>query len=60
MEDLLGGEAYLDIDSFADDLNEAQNDLKNPNRIVNEKEKFNKLFNKLKSFKFCSFTNTTF
>ena len=40
MEDLLGGEAYLDIDSFADDLNEAQNDLKNPNRIVNEKEKF--------------------
>lgn len=40
MKDLLGGEGYLDIDAFADDLNEAQNDLKNPNRIVDEKEKF--------------------
>ncbi|MDN3641505.1 TonB-dependent receptor [Lutimonas halocynthiae] len=40
MKDLMGGAGYLDIDSFADDLNEAQNDLKNPNRIVEEKEKF--------------------
>ena len=40
MKDLLGGEGYLDIDSYADNLNEAQNDLKNPNRIVVEKEKF--------------------
>ncbi len=40
MIDLMGGQGYLDIDSYADNLNEAQNDLQNPNRIVQEKEKF--------------------
>jgi len=45
MKDLMGGSGYLDIDSFEDDLNEAQNDLKNPNRIVEEKEKFRYNYN---------------
>ncbi len=40
MTDLLGGEGYLDIDSFAENIKQAQNDLQNPNRIVQEKEKF--------------------
>jgi len=40
MTDLLGGEGYLDIDSFADNLEQAQKDLQHPNRIVGEKEKF--------------------
>ena len=40
MRDLFGGEGYLDIDAYDNDLNEAQSDLKNPNRIVMEKEKF--------------------
>jgi len=40
MRDLFGGEGYLDIDNYTDDLDEAQNDLRNPNRIVLEKDKF--------------------
>ena len=40
MQDLLGGEGYLDIDSFAENIKQAQNDLQYPNRIVQEKEKF--------------------
>ena len=40
MRDLFGAGGYLDIDNYADDLNEAQSDLKNPNRIVLEKDKF--------------------
>ena len=42
--DLLGANGYLDIDSFADDLqnnpNSIQNDLLNPNRIVAVGDKF--------------------
>lgn len=40
MRDLFGGEGYLDIDAYADDLDEAQSDLRNPNRIVKGKDKF--------------------
>lgn len=32
--DLLGAETYLDIDGFATNIDEAQNDLLNPNRLV--------------------------
>lgn len=38
--DLLGAETYLDIDGFATNINEAQNDLLNPNRIVGIGDKF--------------------
>ncbi len=47
--DLLGGTGYLDVNSFADelgvgsenfDINRAQNDLQNPNRIVGEGDTF--------------------
>ncbi|PWH83700.1 TonB-dependent receptor [Algibacter marinivivus] len=38
--DLLGAETYLDIDQFATDIDEAQNDLQNPNRLVGEGDKF--------------------
>ncbi len=38
--DLLGAETYLDIDGFATNINEAQNDLLNPNRIVGVGDKF--------------------
>lgn len=43
MKDLLGGTGYLNVDSFAETIDEAQNDLQNPNRIVltNEKFKYN-------------------
>ena len=40
MIDLLGGTGYLDVDPFADTLEEAQNDLNNPNRIIGEGDKF--------------------
>ena len=38
--DLLGAETYLDIDGFATNIDEAQNDLLNPNRIVRVGDKF--------------------
>jgi len=38
--DLLGASTYLDVDGFATELNEAQNDLLKPNRIVGEGDKF--------------------
>ncbi|SFZ89760.1 TonB-dependent Receptor Plug Domain [Flaviramulus basaltis] len=38
--DLLGASTYLDIDGFATNIDEAQNDLTNPNRIVGEGDKF--------------------
>lgn len=38
--DLLGAETYLDIDQFATTINEAQNDLLNPNRLVNVGDRF--------------------
>ena len=44
--DLLGASTYLDVDGFATFSNEAaQNDLRNPNRIVGEGDKFRYNFN---------------
>lgn len=43
--DLLGASTYLDIDQFADDVNEAQNDLQNPNRLVGEGDRFKYNYN---------------
>ena len=43
--DLLGAATYLDVDGFATDVNEAQNDLLNPNRIVGEGDKFKYHYN---------------
>ena len=43
--DLLGANTYLDIDGFANDINEAQNDLQNPNRIVKEGDTFKYNYN---------------
>ncbi|OEK09726.1 TonB-dependent receptor [Flavivirga aquatica] len=43
--DLLGGLSYLDIDGFATNINEAQNDLLNPNRIVDVGDKFKYHYN---------------
>ncbi|WP_353779206.1 carboxypeptidase regulatory-like domain-containing protein [Winogradskyella sp. 3972H.M.0a.05] len=44
--DLLGASTYLDVDGFATFSNEAaQNDLRNPNRIVTEGDKFRYNFN---------------
>lgn len=46
MEDLLGGSGYLDIDAFAEDQagqqteGQAQSDLRNPNRIVTEGDRY--------------------
>ncbi len=40
MLDLLGGAGYLDIDPFDNGIYEAQNDLRNPNRIVVENQRF--------------------
>ncbi len=43
--DLLGGNGYLDVDNFAEDPALAPNDLQNPNRIVQEGDKFRYNFN---------------
>ncbi len=40
VEDLLGGEFYLDIDRFAVDDASSQNDVDTPNRIVQEGDRF--------------------
>ena len=40
MLDLLGGSGYLDVDSFADNFTNAQNNLQHTNRIVQQNEKF--------------------
>ncbi|WP_460220229.1 carboxypeptidase regulatory-like domain-containing protein [Psychroserpens sp. MEBiC05023] len=46
IEDLLGGSGYLDIDAFADDQSgqqtegQAQSDLRNPNRVVTEGDRY--------------------
>lgn len=48
MEDLLGGQGFLDVDFFAEESafvtgiaqDLAQSDLRNPNRIVTEKERY--------------------
>ncbi len=58
--DLLGASTYLDIDGFATTIDEAQNDLLNPNRLVNEGDKFkyhyNILANELSAFTQAQFT----
>lgn len=38
--DLLGASQYLDVDAFASNSHDAQNDLQHPNRLVSEGEKF--------------------
>lgn len=43
--DLLGASTYLDIDGFATNINEAQNNLLSPNRIVGEGDKFKYHYN---------------
>ena len=43
--DLLGAETYLDIDQFATTIDEAQNDLRNPNRLVGEGDTFKYNYN---------------
>jgi len=43
--DLLGASTYLDIDQFAEDVNEAQNDLQNPNRLVGVGDTFKYNYN---------------
>lgn len=43
--DLLGASTYLDVDGFATEINEAQNDLLNPNRIVGVGDKFKYHYN---------------
>lgn len=49
MLDLLGGNGFLDVDAFADDLtnnpNQIQNDLLNPNRVVGVGDRFRYNFN---------------
>lgn len=40
MADLLGGEGYLDVYNFSEDITESQNDLRNPNRIVKKEGRF--------------------
>lgn len=40
MLDLLGGTSFLDVDLYADNLNQAQSDLKNPNRLIEKNDKF--------------------
>lgn len=40
MQDLLGADGYLDVDSYAENAIEAQNNLQDPNRIVFNNEKF--------------------
>ena len=41
----MGHETYLDIDQFATDIDEAQNDLQNPNRLVGEGDTFKYSYN---------------
>ncbi|QXP71392.1 carboxypeptidase-like regulatory domain-containing protein [Polaribacter sp. R2A056_3_33] len=57
--DLLGGDAYLDIDPFGATEEEKQNDLLNPNRIVREGDDFKYNFN-LNSTIISAFTQTQF
>ncbi|WP_142784304.1 TonB-dependent receptor [Changchengzhania lutea] len=58
--DLLGGSTYLDIDGFATNIDEAQNDLRHPNRIVGEGDTFkydyNIFANELSGYAHAQFT----
>ncbi|OIQ40277.1 MAG: TonB-dependent receptor [Bacteroidetes bacterium MedPE-SWsnd-G1] len=40
IKDLLGGTGFLNVDSFSETLDESQNDLRNPNSIVQEGDRF--------------------
>ncbi len=40
LQDLLGGNGYLDVDSFDAEVSESQSDLRFSNRIVTEKDRF--------------------
>lgn len=42
---LLGGKGFLDVNIYADNIDEAQNDLQNPNRIVLKNERFKYNYN---------------
>ena len=58
--DLLGGSGYLDIDRFGDiDSPTRQNDLRNPNKIVKENDRFKYNFN-LESRVINAFAQTQF
>ncbi|MCB4806957.1 TonB-dependent receptor [Tamlana sp. 62-3] len=43
--DLLGAKTYLNVDAYATTINEAQNDLQNPNKLVSEGDKFKYHYN---------------
>ncbi|KJD31690.1 TonB-dependent receptor [Tamlana nanhaiensis] len=43
--DLLGAQTYLDVDAYATSIDEAQNDLRNPNRLVREGDIFKYHYN---------------
>lgn len=43
--DLLGGQGFLDVDTFGATLDQKQNDLRNPNRLVGVGDKFRYNFN---------------
>ncbi|WP_317171463.1 TonB-dependent receptor [Tamlana sp. I1] len=43
--DLLGASTYLDVDAFASNINEAQNDLLHPNKLVGVGETFKYHYN---------------
>jgi len=43
--DLLGGNGFLDVDAYGDNMKEAQNDLQNQNRIVGENQKYKYNYN---------------
>lgn len=40
MKDLLSGTGFLDVDNYSETVDEAQNDLQNPNRIIGKNDKF--------------------
>jgi hypothetical protein len=40
MLDLLGGNSFLDVDLYADTIDQAQSDLQNPNRLITENDRF--------------------
>lgn len=58
--DLLGANTYLDIDGFASTIDEAQNDLLNPNKLVGEgdifKYHYNLFANELSTYAQAQFT----
>ncbi len=43
--DLFGASTYLDVDAFATDIESAQNDMLNPNRLAGEGDKFKYNYN---------------